>query len=194
MATTFKTTLTSNIGATGVTFTITDCNQTGNVVTVSSTVGLSVGMSLIVLGSTIGNLIAGNYYILTILSSTTMTLSTTLNGAPFNCGNGSSGDMTAIVAQTANVLTTPTNAKVTVVGLALTNCTSDLQIVKVQLIDNANLNNSAYYAYNVIIPSNESLKLVNGGERLVLGFNTTINVISAGSGGLDCVVSYVEII
>ena len=46
----------------------------------------------------------------------------------------------------------------------------------------------------MIIPQNESLKLVNGGERLVLGPDTTINVITQGTGGLDSVVSYVEIV
>ena len=102
--------------------------------------------------------------------------------------------MTGIVSKTASVLTTPVNAKVTVVGLTLTNCTPDFQIVKVQLVDNANNNASAYYAYNMIIPQNESLKLVNGGERLVLGPDTTINVITQGTGGLDSVVSYVEIV
>ena len=194
MATTFNTSLTSNIGATGVIFTITECNQTGNIVTASSTSGLAVGMTLIILGTTIGNLVEGTYYISTVVNGTDITLSTTLGGPPFNCGNGAGGSMTAIVTKTANVLTTPANAKVTVVGLVLTNCTPDLQIVKVQLVDNANGNASAYYAYDVIIPQNESLKLVNGGERLVLGPDTTVNIISAGDGGLDCIVSFAEIV
>ncbi len=194
MATTFNTSLTSNIGSTGITFTLTATNQTGNIITANDTEGLAVGMEVIVLGTTIGNLIAGTYYIQSVVSGTELVFSTIQGGPPFNPGNGAGGDMTAIVAKTASVLTTPANAKVTVVGLALTNCTPDLQIVKVQLVDNANDNASAYFAYNVIIPENETLKLVNGGERLVLGPDTTINVITQGSGGLDAVVSFVEIV
>ncbi len=194
MATTFNTSLTSNIGSTGIVFSITETSQTGNIVTVDSSSGLAVDMEVIVLGTTIGNLIAGTYYIQSITSATEITFSTTQGGPPFNPGNGAGGDMTGIVSKTASVLTTPANAKVTVVGLTLTNCTPDFQIVKVQLVDNANNNASAYYAYNMIIPQNESLKLVNGGERLVLGPDTTINVITQGTGGLDSVVSYVEIV
>lgn len=193
MATTFNTSLTSNIGSTGIVFSITETSQTGNIVTVDSSSGLAVGMEVIVLGTTIGNLIAGTYYIQSITSNTEISFSTTQGGPPFNPGNGAGGDMTGIVAKTASVLTTPANAKVTVVGLTLTNCTPDFQIVKVQLVDNANNNASAYYAYNMIIPQNESLKLVNG-ERLVLGPDTTINIITEGTGGLDSVVSYVEIV
>lgn len=194
MATTFNTSLTANIGSGGIIFTITDTSQTGNIATVSDTQGLAIGMEVIVLGTTIGNLIAGTYYIQDIVSGTELVFSATLGGPPFNPGNGSGGDMTGIVAKTASVLTTPANAKVTVVGLALTNCTPDLQIIKVQLVDNANDNASAYFAYNMIIPENETLKLVNGGERLVLGPDTTINVITQGDGGLDAVVSFVEIV
>lgn len=196
MATTFNTSLASNIGSptTSTIVTISETNQTGNIVTVNDTEGLAKGMKIIVLGTTIGNLVADTYYIQSVVSGTEIVLSTTENGAPFNPGNGTGGSMTGIIEKTVNVLTTPANAKTTVVGLALTNCTPDLQIVKVQLVDNANGNASAYFAYNVIIPQNESLKLVNGGERLVLGPDTTINVITQGDGGLDAVVSFVEIV
>jgi hypothetical protein len=194
MATTFKNALSSNIGATGLEITITDTNQVGNIVTVDSTTGLAVGMELIVLGTTIGNLIAGTYYIITVESSTEITISTSLGGPPFNVGTGNGGNMTGIINKTTSLLTSPSNAKITVVGLALVNCTDDLQVVNVQLVDNANSNTSAYYAYKMIIPQNQVLKLVNGGERMVLGTSTTINVYSYGSGGLDAVVSYVEIV
>ncbi len=123
MATTFNTSLTSNIGSTGIVFSITETSQTGNIVTVDSSSGLAVGMEVIVLGTTIGNLIAGTYYIQSITSNTEISFSATQGGPPFNPGNGAGGDMTGIVAKTASVLTTPANAKVTVVGLTLTNCT-----------------------------------------------------------------------
>lgn len=196
MATTFNTSLASNIGSatTSTIINITETNQTGNIVTVNDTEGLAKNMRVIVLGTTIGNLVAGTYYIQSVVSGTEIVFSTSEGGAPFNPGNGAGGEMTGIIEKTVNVLTTPANAKTTVVGLALTNCTPDLQIVKVQLVDNANGNASAYFGYNIIIPQNETLKLVNGGERLVLGPDTTINVISLGDGGLDAVVSFVEIV
>ena len=77
MATTFNTSLTSNIGSTGIVFSITETSQTGNIVTVDSSSGLAVDMEVIVLGTTIGNLIAGTYYIQSITSATEITFSTT---------------------------------------------------------------------------------------------------------------------
>lgn len=53
---------------------------------------------------------------------------------------------------------------------------------------------SAYYIRNVIIPSNQSLRVINGGEKLVLAGDMTVYVQSNSPSSLDLIASYVEII
>jgi len=53
---------------------------------------------------------------------------------------------------------------------------------------------SAYYTYNVVVPPNQSLRIINGGERLVLGFNNTLSISTNVEGSLDSIVSLVEIV
>jgi lipoprotein-anchoring transpeptidase ErfK/SrfK len=53
---------------------------------------------------------------------------------------------------------------------------------------------SAYYISNVIIPPNQSLRVINGGERLVLGGSNTLSIVSNTAASLDAIVSLVEIV
>lgn len=91
------------------------------------------------------------------------------------------------------VLTTASNAKTTVIGLSLTNMTSGVVLASVLVTDTVALT-SAYFIKDVILPPNESLRVVNGGERLVLGASTSITLSSTAASSLDVVMSYVEIV
>lgn len=91
------------------------------------------------------------------------------------------------------VLTTESNAKTTVVGLSLTNLTESVVLASINVADTVELT-SAYYIKDVIIPPNQSLRVVNGGERLVLGPSTSIKISSNTPASLDLVLSYVEIV
>lgn len=73
---------------------ITATSATGNTVSIGTTVGLTVGSPLVVAGTTIGNLSAGTYYVLTIPSATTITVSSTYNGSAVTQSNAT-GTMTA---------------------------------------------------------------------------------------------------
>ena len=53
---------------------------------------------------------------------------------------------------------------------------------------------SAYYLRDIIIPPNQSLRAINGGERLVLGPSSQLKVQANTDDSLDCVISYVEIV
>lgn len=53
---------------------------------------------------------------------------------------------------------------------------------------------SAYYINNVIIPPNQSLRVINGGERLVLGGSNTLSIVSNTASSIDAIVSLVEIV
>lgn len=90
------------------------------------------------------------------------------------------------------VLASASNAKTTVIGLSLTNLTSSMVLASIRLADTVE-STSAYYAKEVIVPPNQSLRVINGGERLVLGPSTTVYVQTNLSASLDMVMSYVEI-
>lgn len=91
------------------------------------------------------------------------------------------------------VLTTASNAKTTVIGLSLANMTDSIILVSILISDTVE-NTSAYYVKDVILPPNESMRVINGGERLVLGVSTEVIIESNTDDSLDLVLSYVEII
>jgi hypothetical protein len=91
------------------------------------------------------------------------------------------------------VLTTESNAKTTVIGLSLTNLTDSVQLVSIRIVDTVSVT-SAYYIKDAILPPNQSLRVINGGERLVLGPSTEIKVEASTDESLDMVLSYVEIV
>ena len=90
------------------------------------------------------------------------------------------------------VLTTTAGVKTTVVGMSLTNTTGSIVLVSVSLEDTTNAT-SAYYIQNTVIPPNQSLRVINGGERLVLGELTNIIMSTNSDTSVDLVLSYVEI-
>lgn len=90
------------------------------------------------------------------------------------------------------IITTIGTATTTVVGLSLTNLTESIILASIQLHDTVNAV-SAYFIKDVIVPPNQSLRVVNGGERLVLGPSTELKVSSNTDASLDVVLSYVEI-
>jgi hypothetical protein len=53
---------------------------------------------------------------------------------------------------------------------------------------------SAYYIRNAIVPPNQSLRVINGGEKLVLAGDMSVYIQSSASASLDLIASYVEII
>lgn len=90
------------------------------------------------------------------------------------------------------VFTTQAGVKTTVVGMSLTNTTASIVLTSVLLNDQVN-STQAYYIQNAVIPPNQSLRVVNGGERLVLGEQTQIIITTNTDNSVDLVLSYVEI-
>jgi hypothetical protein len=91
------------------------------------------------------------------------------------------------------VLTTESNAKTTVIGLSLTNLTDSVQLVSIRIVDTVE-STSAYYIKDTLLPPNQSLRVINGGERLVLGPSTELKIDASSDESVDLVLSYVEII
>ena len=62
------------------------------------------------------------------------------------------------------ILTTASNARTTVVGLSLANLTNSIILASIRISDPI-AGTAAYYMKDVIIPPNQSIRAVNGGER-----------------------------
>jgi hypothetical protein len=90
------------------------------------------------------------------------------------------------------ILTTNGSAKTTVVGLSLTNLTDNVVMASIKLTDPVE-EITAYYVKDVMVPPNQSLRVINGGERLVLDPSTEVKMQANTDDSLDLVMSYVEI-
>jgi hypothetical protein len=53
---------------------------------------------------------------------------------------------------------------------------------------------SSYYIKDVVVPPNQSLRVINGGERLVLGSSNSLSIVTNSEASCDAIVSLVEIL
>lgn len=93
---------------------------------------------------------------------------------------------------TEEILATNENARVTVVGFSLANTTNGTVLVDVELQDEASVR--GYYAKEIVIPPNTSLRVLNGGEKLILTPNNNLFVTSNVDDSVDAILSTVEIV
>jgi hypothetical protein len=89
-------------------------------------------------------------------------------------------------------LATNENARVTVVGFSLANLTEGVVLVDIELQDDASV--TGYYARELIVPPNTSLRVLNGGEKLILTPNNNLYVSANVDNSVDCILSTVEIV
>lgn len=80
----------------------------------------------------------------------------------------------------------------TIVGLSLANLTESVVSTSVLIADDTSI--EAFYLKNVLIPPNATLKVLNGGEKIILASENELSVVSDIDGSLDAVMSYVEIV
>jgi hypothetical protein len=99
----------------------------------------------------------------------------------------------AIGTSPTTVKTTISNGNTTVIGFSLTNLTSTIITADIQLQDTVN-SITAYFLKGVMIPPNQSLRVINGGEKLIIGPSTNVIISSSLTASLDLVMSYVEIV
>jgi hypothetical protein len=86
----------------------------------------------------------------------------------------------------------PPSARATVIGLSLANLTSSVVSASVLIADDTSV--VGYYLKDVLIPPNSTLKVLNGGEKIILGSTNILYVESDINDSLDCVMSFVEIV
>lgn len=90
------------------------------------------------------------------------------------------------------VLETQSNSRITVLGLSLANLTDGIVLANVLVQDDSST--QGYYIKEVILPPNQSLRTINGGEKLILGTNNALFVSSNTEDSLDVIASYIEIV
>lgn len=91
-----------------------------------------------------------------------------------------------------DVLQIAEGVRATVVGCNLANTTLfETVSVDVFVIDEDSV--AALYIRNVIIPPNTAVKLITGGEKLILPETAGLRVSSTVESSIDVVISYVEI-
>jgi len=100
--------------------------------------------------------------------------------------------VTQIGTETTEVLATNDNNRITVVGFSLANLTDGVVLIDVTLRDADSA--TGYYAKEMILPPNTSLRVLNGGEKLILTPNNNLYVRSNVDESIDCVLSTVEIV
>ena len=90
------------------------------------------------------------------------------------------------------MLETSPTTRATVIGLSLANLTEDVVTVSVMIQDDTSV--MGYYVKDVILPTRSSLRVVNGGEKLILAPSNQLYVVSNTPDSVDVVLTYVEIV
>ena len=102
---------------------------------------------------------------------------------------------TEVGTSEVEVISVATAARATVIGMSLTNLTGGIVLASIRVENTvaSSPNDSAYYVKDVVVPPNQSLRVVNGGEKLVLAGDMKVYIQSNTAASLDFIVSYVEI-
>jgi hypothetical protein len=90
------------------------------------------------------------------------------------------------------VLATAPNSRMTVIGMSLANLTTGIVLVDVELTDDSEV--TGYYAKQILIPPNSSLRVINGGEKLILATSNSLSITANVDSAVDAIISYVELI
>jgi hypothetical protein len=90
------------------------------------------------------------------------------------------------------VLESTSNTRITIVGFSLANLTDGVILVNVELQDETST--IGYYAKDLILPPNTSLRVLNGGEKLILAPSNVLYVNSNTETSVDVIISTVEIV
>jgi len=182
MTTNFKNALASGIGTQLTVTAVTPSSPSSGSVTLTfasqGTAPFTTGQTITVSGISVAGY--NGTYTVTGCTATSVTYANSTTGA------ATSGTISF------TALVTNASARTTVIGLSLTNDTSSVIQASVQLQDTV-AGTQAYYVQNMTIPPNTSARVINGGERLVLGPSTNVLIWANYASSLDIVMSWVEI-
>jgi hypothetical protein len=100
--------------------------------------------------------------------------------------------VTSIGTTAVDALQTVSNNRFTIIGCNLANTTENNVTVDIMIVDATST--IGYYVKGVIIPANYSLKVITNGEKLILGEQCGIRIVSDTASSIDAVISYAEIV
>ena len=89
-------------------------------------------------------------------------------------------------------LETAPNSRMTIIGMSLANLTQSMVLVDVK-VENATAV-VGHYVHQMMVPANSSLRLVNGGEKLILAESNKLYINANIDESIDVIISYVELI
>ena len=89
------------------------------------------------------------------------------------------------------IITTDASTRSTVIGLSVANLTASNVYISVLVKDDTSV--TGYYIKDVLVPTNTSLRALNGGEKLILAPSNALYVASDVDDSIDVIASYVEI-
>lgn len=90
-----------------------------------------------------------------------------------------------------DVVQIPLEVRATVIGINLVNVTEGVVTTNIFVIDSSST--AAYYAKDLIIPPNTSVKVITQGEKLILPEQSGLRISSNTEDSIDATVSFVEI-
>lgn len=93
--------------------------------------------------------------------------------------------------QPVKVLETNASTRTTVIGLSLTNLTSEFLYCSVLLQDDTSV--TGYYLKDTVLPANTSLRAISTGEKLIVAPSNILYVQTSIDDSIDVVLSYVEV-
>lgn len=94
-------------------------------------------------------------------------------------------------SQPVKILETDASTRTTVIGLSLTNLTSEFLYCSVLLQDDTSV--TGYYLKDTVVPANTSLRAVSTGEKFIVAPNNILYVQSSIDDSIDVILSYVEV-
>jgi hypothetical protein len=80
----------------------------------------------------------------------------------------------------------------TVIGMSVANLTEGIVLVDIMLKDDTSV--TGYYGKTLVLPPNSSLRVVNGGEKLILSTSNTLYMSTNVPDSVDAIISYVELL
>ena len=89
-------------------------------------------------------------------------------------------------------MATAANSRMTVIGMSVANLTEGIVLVDIMLKDSTSV--TGYYGKNLVLPPNSSLRVVNGGEKLILSTSNILYMSTNVPDSVDAIISYVEIL
>lgn len=89
------------------------------------------------------------------------------------------------------IINTDASTRSTVIGLSVANLTASNVYVSVLVKDDTSV--TGYYIKDVLVPTNTSLRALNGGEKLILAPSNALYVSSDVDDSIDVIASFVEI-